>query len=75
MDSADRKRESKLTKFIRLTVYSYLDLETTVRTVLCLSKSERDNLKASEIAREGKHFILHIDKDNRPDCLLCRNEL
>ena len=52
----------ELTKFLRLTVYSYLDLKTTVNSLSLLSKGERDNLKNSGIAREGKTLQIVIGK-------------
>ena len=45
-------------KFLRLTIYSFLDLETVARKISRLSVKERENLKTSAIAREGKHFEL-----------------
>ena len=45
---------ARLTKFIRLTVYSYLDLKVTALKAASLSKGERESLLKSEIARDCK---------------------
>ena len=47
-----------ISKHLRLTIYSYVDLRTTVAKLTGLSKSERDELKRSFIARQGKKLKL-----------------
>ena len=36
----------------------------------CLSRKERHALKGSEIARKGKRYVLRINQNSRPGCLL-----
>ena len=52
--AARAEEQAKLTPFLRLTIYSYLDLKETVTKAACLSKIERAKLKESHIARENK---------------------
>ena len=67
--------EAKLTKFLRLTIYNFLDIRDTALNISRLSKTERTNLLESEIAREGKIYGLAIDITTRPNCLICANSL
>ena len=59
------QRDAKLTKHIRLKVYSYLDHKTTVTRAACLSREEKSALENSAIAREGKSFDLDFS-ESRP---------
>ena len=52
------QRGARLTKHIRLMVYSYLDHKTNVVRAACLSREEKSALENSAIAREGKRFRL-----------------
>ena len=70
MVEAVPQSQARLTKFIRLMVYSYLTFEETVAKAALLSKKERAELKESEIARADKVFKLKISPQSRPDCLL-----
>ena len=54
------KGNPALTKYLRLYIYSFVDLETTIKAISKLSKDERQNLKKSAIAREGKKFIVKL---------------
>ena len=67
--------QSKLTRFLRLEVYSFLTFNETVKKAACLSKQEREELKESEIARVNKVFTLTINNQSRPHCLLYNNKL
>ena len=49
-----------LSQFIRLTVYSYLDMKTTIQKLGLLSKREREAVQSSEIARENKILKLNV---------------
>ena len=51
---------AKLSEHLRMTIYSYLTGEETVKTVRNLSKREKRMIEASGIAREGKQFIIRI---------------
>ena len=51
---------AKLTKYIRLVVYNFLDVKTTLKKISVLSKSERENLRDSGIARKGKDCELNL---------------
>ena len=53
-----------LTKHLRLYIYSFIDLEDTVKKLSKLSSQERENLKESAIAREGKTFDIVIEMGN-----------
>ena len=66
----NHQSKAKLTKFIRLTIFSFLDLKTTVLKVAKLSIEERTNLQDSKIAQENKNFALTINNTRRPACLL-----
>ena len=59
------QRDARLTKHLRLKVYSYLDLGTIVTRAACLSREEKSALENSAIAREGKSFELNFEK-SRP---------
>ena len=50
----DGSRNAKLCRFVRLTVYSYLNLETVLSKLVRLSIHERINLENSAIARTGR---------------------
>ena len=51
----------KLTKFLRLTIYGYIELKETVLKLASLSKQERQELLKSHIARgEKKKFVLNL---------------
>ena len=63
------KSREKLTKFLRLTIYNFLNIRDTIK-VSRVSKNERQSMEESEIAKEGKSFVLNLDKDSRPQCLL-----
>ena len=52
----------------RLIIYSYLDLKTTLEKISILSKRERQELRNSVIAREGKTFRFKAKHDGQ--CLL-----
>ena len=64
------QNQSELTKHIRLIVYSYLDVGTVLKKVSILSKQERDQLKNSTIAREGKKQGFEVGELLREECLL-----
>ena len=49
-----------LSQYIRLTVYSYVDLKTTILKLGLLSKKERQAVQSSEIARENKILKLNV---------------
>ena len=51
---------ARLTKYLRMTVYSYLDIEETALKVTLLSKQERAEIYQSIIAREGKSLMIKI---------------
>ena len=57
-----------MTKHIRLVVYSYLRLKEVAVGIGRLSKVEREAIKSSEIAREGKHLMININ--DSVHCLL-----
>ena len=65
----------RLTKHIRLVVYCYLDNGTTLHKISVLSKPERNSLKESSLAREGKELVLVINESNWTECLLHHNRL
>ena len=71
-DPAERLTRSMphLTKFIRLTVYSYLSMGNVLKVISHLSHRERESLKESEIAREGKRAIFDLKDLLREDCLM-----
>ena len=52
-----------LTKFIRLWIYSFFDFKSALKTLSLLSKQERQNLKQSAIARNGKKFPIYLNGD------------
>ena len=52
---------ASLPKYMRFTVYSFLDLETVASLISLLSVEERENLRTSAIAREGKHVKFSSD--------------
>ena len=56
----------RLTKHIRLEVYSYLDLETLIRKASLLNKNERNACRGSEIARAKKDLRLVISNQLWP---------
>ena len=58
----------RLTKHIRLEVYSYLNLETLIRKASLLNKAERTNLRNSYIAREKKDLRLTLSEQLWPHC-------
>ena len=60
----------KLTKFIRLSVYSYLDFQTLLQTVSKLSKNERSILKNSYIVNESISLIFQPDNLLSKTCVL-----
>ena len=60
-------------KYLRLFIYSYLDLKTTIDKISILSKKEREELLSSAIAREGKKLRLEAKHDG--ECLLHGNKL
>ena len=60
----------RLTKFLRLTVYSFFTLDETMEKLTLLGKTERNELLNSQIARGKKKFKLKICEDNRPLNLL-----
>ena len=70
MASAVTQSQTKLTKFIRLVVYSFLTHDETVTKAACLSKKEREELQKSEIAKANKVFTLKLNRRSRPECLL-----
>ena len=70
MAEAKHQVGAKLTKFIRLTIYGFLDLNSTLLIAAKLSKEERAGLQKSELARSNKDFVLHINERTRPSCLL-----
>ena len=47
MVEANHQVEAKLTKFIRLSIYGFLDLKTTVLKAAKLSREEHESLKDS----------------------------
>ena len=51
------KPREKLTKFLRLSIYNFLDMKNTIK-VSGLSKSERQAMEESEIAKEGKEIVI-----------------
>ena len=53
-EKMDKKPVEKLTKFIRLAIYKYIDFETTLKIISRLCKNERISLKNAAIAYEGK---------------------
>ena len=64
-----------LPKHIRLFVYCYLDNGTMLHKISVLSKQERQFLKESHLAREGKVLNLVVNETNWPECLLHQNRL
>ena len=74
MERSRTQSTPRLTKFIRLVVYSYLTLNETMKKAARLSKQERTELEKSEIAKEGKVFGQTLNHATRPKCLL-RNSL
>ena len=61
---------AKLTKHIRLVVYSYLTHNEAASRTALLSKHERFELENSVIARDGKIFELSISEKSRPESLV-----
>jgi len=59
-----------LTKFIRLTIYSYLSMGSVLKVISYLSRQERDSLRDSLIAREGKRAIFDLKDLLREECLM-----
>ena len=53
-----------LTKHIRLLIYSYIDVEDTLKTISLISRNERKALMDSQLAREGKSILMKIDQFN-----------
>ena len=51
---------SQLTKFMRLTIFSYLSLKEIILTVRCLNKETSILVKNSEIVRENKNYKLTL---------------
>ena len=64
--------QARLTTFLRLTVYSFLNLKEVATKAAMLNKSEREDIKESEIVRENKHFTLKVF---RVHCILQENNL
>ena len=50
----DGGKNAALSRFVRLTAYSYLDLETVLSKLVRLCRSERTSLENSAIARTGR---------------------
>ena len=65
----------KLTKHLRLMVYSYLDLQTALSKISTLSKLERTTLRDSAIARKGKNLVIAMNERTWPRCLLHSDRL
>ena len=63
------KSREKLTKFLRLSIYNFLDMKDTIKAS-GLGKSERQAMEESEIAKEGKEIVLRLDNHYRRQCLL-----
>ena len=59
-ENAQFSSKPALTEFMRLTVYSYLDLEVIVKKISYLGKKERENLKDSRIMSIGKELKLDL---------------
>ena len=70
MNAFESRTELELPKHVRLVVYNYLSAKETFLKIALLSKKERESLKESAIAREGKVFELTLTEVNRPTCLL-----
>ena len=73
MDQASTQSEDggrqlpQLTKFLRLTVYSFLDFQESVLTLTRLGRREREALLNSQIARENKTFKLELRRRDSED--------
>ena len=65
----------KLTKFLRLNVYSYFSFEETFHTLSCLSRRDRQDLQKSYIARENKQLCLDIKSYNLLGTLLVQGQI
>ena len=59
-----------LTRFIRLTVYSYLSVGFVLKFISQLNSEERNSLRESVIAREGKRAIFDLKNLLSEDCLM-----
>ena len=59
-----------LTRFIRLTVYSYLSVGFVLKFISYLSREERNSLRESLIAREGKRAIFDLKDLLKESCLM-----
>ena len=59
----------RLKKFIRLTVYQFIDYKETVLTLTRLGSKERDALLKSQIAREKKICAITLKKRTL-ECLI-----
>ena len=54
------KRERSLSKFLRLTVFSYLPLVSLIHKIALISKKEKENLTGSGIARSTETLNLKL---------------
>ena len=52
----------RLTKFIRLTIYQFIDFKEKVLKLTRLGSKERDALLKSQIARENKMFTITLNR-------------
>lgn len=66
-----RRARPRLTKYLRLTTYNFLDFETTLSKLAILSRNERKELLKSGIARAGKSAKLKVSKRKWPECWIC----
>ena len=62
---------ARLTKHLRLSIYSYLDYKTVASKMTLLSKKENNNVKKSAIAREGKVLEFNLRNEFMKHCILC----
>ena len=63
----NHQSEARLTKFLRMTVYSYLNIEETALKITLLSKQENCEVHQSCIAREDKNLRIKIVIEDRHD--------
>ena len=60
--TAKRKSEARLTNYIRLMIYGFIDLKMCLTHLTRLSKKEKERLLDSYFVREGKEYSIEINK-------------
>ena len=70
-----KKELPKLSMFVKLVTFSYLDLKQTIQTIRVLDKNTHKALNSSEIHRDGKDFKLSLTKFLGQKCILHDNSI